>query len=76
MPERAETAGKKVRDIVQSSGFPDHCVIIAAYNHKTDEFIIPRGEQIIREGDERFLISSAADIKAAVRAITTQKAED
>jgi hypothetical protein len=75
VPESARIAGKKVREIVQDPKFPDQCVIIAAYNHNTDEFVIPRGEQVIREGDELFPISSGADIKAAVRVLTARRTE-
>jgi trk system potassium uptake protein TrkA len=75
VPESAVIAGRKVREIAQNPKFPDQCVIIAAYNHKTDAFVIPRGEQVIREGDELFLISSAADIRAAVRVLTARQPE-
>jgi trk system potassium uptake protein TrkA len=73
VPEDSAIAGKKVREIVQDPDFPDQCVIIAAYNHTADTFVIPRGEQVIHEGDEIFLISSAADIKAASKVILARK---
>lgn len=73
VPEGAQIAGRQVHEIAQTPGFPHECVFIAAYNHKTDEFVIPRGEQVIREGDELFLISSALDIKPAVNIITARR---
>jgi trk system potassium uptake protein TrkA len=66
VPEHAKIAGKSVQDIVGSRHFPSQCVFIAVYNKKTEEFSIPRGQQVINEGDELFLISTAENIKKAV----------
>jgi trk system potassium uptake protein TrkA len=66
VPERAKVAGKSIQDIVGSRHFPSQCVFIAVYNKKTEEFSIPRGQQVINEGDELFLISTVDNIKKAV----------
>ena len=66
VPEHAKIAGKSVQDIVGSRHFPSQCVFIAVYNKQTEEFSIPRGQQVINEGDELFLISTAENIKKAV----------
>ncbi len=66
VPEHAKIAGKSVQDIVGSRHFPSQCVFIAVYNKKTEEFSIPRGQQVINEGDELFLISTVENIKKAV----------
>ena len=66
VPEHAKIAGKSVQDIVGSRHFPSQCVFIAVYNKQTEEFSIPRGQQVINEGDELFLISTADHIKKAV----------
>ncbi len=70
VPEHAKVAGKSVQDIVGSRHFPAQCVFIAVYNQQTEEFSIPRGKQVINEGDELFLISTAEDIKKAVDFLT------
>lgn len=72
VPERAKVAGKSVKDIVDSRHFPSQCVFIAVYNKQTEEFSIPRGNQVINEGDELFLISAAENIKKAVDFLTAQ----
>ena len=66
VPEHAKIAGKSIQDIVGSRHFPSQCVFIAVYNQQTEEFSIPRGQQVINEGDELFLISIADHIKRAV----------
>ena len=72
VPERAKVAGKSVENIVGSRHFPSQCVFIAVYNQQTEEFSIPRGKQVITEGDELFLISTAENIKKAVDFLTAQ----
>jgi trk system potassium uptake protein TrkA len=65
-------SGKSVKDIVGSRRFPSQCVFIAVYNQQTEEFSIPRGKQVINEGDELFLISTAENIKKAVDLLTAK----
>jgi len=72
VPEHAKVAGKSVQDIVGSRRFPSQCVFIAVYNQQTEEFLIPRGKQVINEGDELFLISTAENIKKAVDLLTAK----
>jgi len=73
VPDEAKVAGKSVKDIVDSRHFPNECTFIAVYDQKTEEFSIPRGKQIINEGNELFLISAAEDIKKAVDFLTAKK---
>ena len=72
VPDGAKVAGKSVKDIVDSRHFPSECTFIAVYDQKTEEFSIPRGKQVINEGNELFLISAAEDIKKAVDFLTAK----
>ena len=73
VPDGAKVAGKSVQNIVESRHFPHQCTFIAVYDQKTEEFSIPRGKQIINEGNELFLISAAENIKKAVDFLTAKK---
>jgi trk system potassium uptake protein TrkA len=73
VPEGAKIAGKNVQNIVESRHFPSECVFVAVFDQKTDQFSIPRGKQIINEGNELFMISAAENIKKAVDFLTAQK---
>jgi trk system potassium uptake protein TrkA len=73
VPEGAKVAGKSVKDIVESRHFPSECVFVAVFDQKADQFSIPRGKQIINEGNELFMISAAENIKKAVDFLTAQK---
>jgi len=73
VPDGAKVAGQSVKDIVGSRRFPHQCTFIAVYNQRSEEFSIPRGDQIIHEGDELFLISAAENIKKAVDFLTAKK---
>ena len=73
VPEGAKVAGKSIKDIVGSRHFPNECTFVAVYDQKTELFSIPRGMQIINEGNELFLISAAENIKKAVDFLTAKK---
>ena len=70
VPKNARSAGKTVKDIAESQEFPSECVFVAVFNPEKEEFSIPRGNQVIDEGDELFLISTAGDIKQAADYLT------
>ena len=72
VPEQAKVAGKSIKDIVSSRHFPSECVFIAVFNEKTEALAIPRGEQIINEGDELFLVSTTENIRKAVDFLTAK----
>lgn len=72
VPDGAKVAGQSVKDIVGHRRFPSECVFIAVYNQQTEEFSIPRGQQVLKEGNELFLISAAENIKAAVDFLTAK----
>lgn len=66
VPKDARVAGRTVQEIARSVDFPSQCVFIAFYTPETGEFAIPRGENVINEGDQLFLISTAEDLSRAV----------
>ncbi len=72
VPSDAEVVGRTVESIAQSRAFPPDCSFVAVYNQHTEEFAIPRGSQVIREGDELFVISKPEDIKKVVAFITAK----
>jgi len=70
VPVHAKVAGKNIQEIAQDKRFPSECVFIAVYNREKEEFYIPRGNRIVNEGDELFMVSSAKDIKQAADFLT------
>lgn len=70
IPPGARIAGMSVEDIAKMSKFPRQCVFIATYNQESEEISFPRGDQIINEGDEVFLISPTDDVKIAADFLT------
>jgi len=73
VPKEAKVASQTIKDIAKSSAFFADCIFIAIYNHEKEEFSIPKGAQVINEGDELFLISKAENIKKIVDFLTTTK---
>ena len=72
IPQAAQVVGKSVENIAKNPKFPSQCVFVAVYNQEREEFSIPRGEQVINEGDEVFLIATVADIKRATDFLTAR----
>jgi trk system potassium uptake protein TrkA len=70
VPEGAAVEGKSIMDITAMHDFPSQCVFVAVYNEQKEEFSIPRGQHVINEGDELYLISTAGDIKKVVDLLT------
>jgi len=71
VPQDGKIAGKTVKDIAKSSKFPSQCVFLAVYNQDTEEFSIPKGQQVINEGDQLFMIATSEDIKKAADFLTS-----
>lgn len=72
VPQDAKIAGKTVENIAKNSKFPSQCVFLAVYNRETEEFSIPRGQRVINESDELFLIATSEDIKQAADFLTSR----
>ncbi len=70
VPKGAKVNGMKVKEIVDNATFPQECTFIAVYAQDKGELRIPRGEQVIHEGDELFLISTAENIRKVADFLT------
>ncbi len=75
VPKGGQAAGKTVKEIAGDENFPSQCVFIAIYGEEKSELSIPRGEQVIREGDELFLISTAENIRKVADFLTAVQPE-
>jgi trk system potassium uptake protein TrkA len=73
VPEDALVAGSSVASIASSAMFPAKCVFIAVFREKSDDFFIPRGQQIIEGEDQIFLTCAAEDITTAADYLTRRK---
>jgi Trk K+ transport system NAD-binding subunit len=59
VPDKAKVAEKCIRDIE----IPKNCVVAAVVRGK--EFVVPRGETVIKVGDHVVFVGPVADIKEA-----------
>ena len=70
VPKGGQVAGRTVKEIAGDENFPSQCVFIAIYSGEEGELCIPRGEQVICQGDELFLISTAENIRKVADFLT------
>lgn len=67
IPPNSACAGKSVAQIGKDPGFPINCVIAGIYREAENEFIVPRGDAVIKGGDELFLVAPADAIRKAAK---------
>jgi trk system potassium uptake protein TrkA len=65
IPQNAKSIGMTIKDIAQHPDFPTECVFMGIYREDRDDFLIPRGNHTLQEGDDVFLVSKGQYIKAA-----------
>lgn len=70
IPERARIAGRSVESIAKDNKFPSKAVFIAVYSRENTSISFPRGDNVISENDEVFLISPSEDIKKVADFLT------
>ena len=70
IPTGAKIAGKTVQDIAKVSKFPSQCVFVAVYSQEKEEIFFPRGDQVISEGDQVFLVAPTENVKVAADFLT------
>jgi trk system potassium uptake protein TrkA len=73
IPQKARSVGMSIKDIAQHADFPTECVFMGIYRETENEFFIPRGNHILQEGDNIFLVSKSQYIKAATNFLTKMK---
>ncbi|MCF7794639.1 MAG: TrkA family potassium uptake protein [Candidatus Cloacimonetes bacterium] len=70
--EEAKVVGQKIKDIAQDKKFPDESVFMGIYRKEIDEFLIPRGNHILKENDLIFIVSKSEFIQQASEFLTVK----
>ncbi|MBN1782684.1 TrkA family potassium uptake protein [bacterium] len=69
IPEKAGCIGLSISQIAQNKKFPTESVFMGIYRDN-DEFLIPRGNHVIRANDIIFLVSTGRHINQAAEFLT------
>lgn len=67
VPPDSICAGKTVAQIGKDPGFPRNCVIAGIYREEKNEFIVPRGDAMIKGADQLFLVAPADAVRKAAK---------
>jgi len=70
IPKSARTIGMAIKDIAQDKSFPSECVFMGIYQEENDDFLIPRGNHVLQQGDTIFLVSKSQYVKQATDYLT------
>ncbi|MCD4820304.1 MAG: TrkA family potassium uptake protein [Candidatus Cloacimonetes bacterium] len=70
--KNSKVAKMTIKDIAQNNKFPNECVFMGIYRQDSDEFLIPRGDNILNEDDTVFIVSKTDFIKQASEFLTKQ----
>jgi len=73
IPEDAQSVGMAIKEITQKKNFPNECVFMGIYQEAKEDFAIPRGNHVLREGDMVFLVSKSQFVKEATDFLTKAK---
>ena len=66
IPEDAGSIDSTIADIVSQNGFPQKCTITCIFDDERQDFVIPRGDHVIKPRDRMFLCGHRQDIQEAV----------
>jgi len=66
IPRGGAVDNTTVADIATHDEFPNNCVIAGIFRTDTDEFVFPRGNAVMRSGDQVFLAAPTENVRAAV----------
>lgn len=67
IPEGAKCSGKTVSEISQNENFPNETVIAGIFDIESDKFIFPRGDKLIKENNQIFLVGTEKNIQKAYK---------
>ncbi|WP_027338623.1 potassium channel family protein [Halonatronum saccharophilum] len=67
LPKGSWCHGKTISELVRTEGFPDNILIAGLYNEEDDLFTIPKGDTIIKELNQLFLVGAADNITKAAK---------
>ncbi|MFP4176812.1 MAG: potassium channel family protein [Candidatus Brocadiia bacterium] len=73
LPEGAKVGGKTVSEVGKSRQFPQNCVIAGIYREQGEQFIFPRGDVELQNGDQVFLAASTGTVREAAKYLQKTK---
>jgi len=65
IPGNSKSVGMAIKDITQHKNFPENCTFLGVFKGEDEDFLIPRGNYVLCEGDTVFLVAPGEHIKQA-----------
>ncbi|TYB31440.1 MAG: TrkA family potassium uptake protein [Candidatus Mcinerneyibacterium aminivorans] len=64
IPTSSKNINKTIEEITGVKKFPQESVFIGIYREKEDKYLIPRGNNVLQENDEVFIVSKPENINS------------
>jgi len=71
--ENYNVCGQTIREFASPDKFPSAVVIGGLFDLVSDELIIPKGDTVVKAGQQMFLIGATSDIEEAFKTISKKK---
>mgnify|MGYP003571733982 CR=1 FL=1 len=70
LPEHSVMKNKQIKDIANHKNFPDDCVIAGIFSIDEDKFVVPRGNTVIKENSQLFLVGTRDSVTKAFKVLS------
>ncbi len=70
IPHGAKSIGMTVEQTARQKNFPKECVFMGIYKEDEDDFLIPRGNHVFKEGETVCLVSHGRHMKQVTNFLT------
>lgn len=73
LSDKSKFKGQTIQKIVSEPGFPDDIVIGGIFDTKTEEFVVPRGNTVLENHNQIYLVGPRVSIKKAYKILQSKK---
>lgn len=73
MPENSNVNNTSIKEIANHKDFPKDCIIAGIFDSVEDQFIVPRGDTILKASNQVFLVGTRDSVTKAYKVLSSKK---
>lgn len=70
LPHGSAMANMAIKDVANHKDFPNDCIIAGLFDDDLDQYIVPRGNTVIKDGHQVFLVGTRNSITKAFKVLS------